>query len=308
MLFSCSGEEKKGGTLTEGVAAVVNGESILMTQVDQVVAQWRKSPNPPADMGLPITELRKNALDQLVDRILLYQEAVKKGHEADSTQVDARIQQFRSQFPTQEAQDRALGPLGVDLEGLKRIYWQDLSIQAYIQRDVVPSIDVSEEACQQYFDANQSQFQAGEKVHARHILFLVDEAATPEEETEVSTRALQILERAQKGEDFTKLAAEHSEGPSGPRGGDLGYFERGQMVPPFEAAAFSLKVGEVSDLVRTQFGFHIIKVEDRQEGTDVPFDSAAPRIRSFLQQQGVNDRLAALVQELKQGADIQTNL
>lgn len=309
-LVSCSKKDGKTESSSGGsaVAALVNGESISIGQVDRVVAQWRKAGQAPVDLTLPITQLRKSALDQLVDRLLLYQEAQNKGFEADSALVEMQIQQFTAQFPTEQAQANALRPMGLNVDGLREIYAQDLSIQNFIQQTVMPTVEVGDEDCQQYFQQNQQQFQMPERVRASHILFKVDETAAPEDEAEARAKAAQVLERARRGEDFAKLAEEFSEGPSAPRGGDLGYFQRGQMVPPFDAAVFSLDIGEISDIVRTSYGFHIIKLVDRQEPRVVSYDEAAPRIKSVLQQQGLNDRLQALVQELRRDADIQENL
>lgn len=306
---SCSkqGEEEQASP-TEGAAAVVEGEIISVGQVDRVVAQWRKAGQAPVDASLPIDELRKTALTQLVDRILLHKEAARKGFSADSALVERQMQQFQAQFPTQEARDNALKPMGLDMEGLRKMTEQDLSIQVFIQQEVMPSIDVGEDACRNYFEENQEQFKMPDRIRASHILFLVEETATPEDEAEAQAKATQILERVRSGEDFAQLAQEFSEGPSAPRGGDLGYFQKGQMVPPFEAAAFALEVGEISELVRTRFGYHVIKLVDRQEAGPVSYDEAAPRIKNVLQQQKLSDRLQALIQELREDADIQENL
>jgi peptidyl-prolyl cis-trans isomerase C len=306
---SCSkqGEDQETSPM-EDVAAVVEGETISVGQVDRIVAQWRKAGQAPVDASLPIDELRKTALTQLVDRILLHKEAARKGFSADSALVERQMQQFQAQFPTEEARDNALKPMGLDMEGLRKMTEQDLSIQVFIQQEVMPGIEVGEDACRSYFEENQEQFKMPDRIRASHILFLVEETATPEDEAEAQANAAQILERARSGEDFAQLAQEFSEGPSAPRGGDLGYFQKGQMVSPFEEAAFALDVGEISDVVRTRFGYHVIKLVDRQDAGPVAYDEAAPRIKNVLQQQMLGDRLQAIIQELRENADIQENL
>jgi peptidyl-prolyl cis-trans isomerase D len=116
-----------------------------------------------------------------------------------------------------------------------------------------------------YYEENIEMFREKKKVKARHILFKLDEDASEEKEKEVKEKALAVLGKARAGEDFAALAKAHSEGPTAKEGGDLGYFSEGDMVKPFEEAAFNLKKGEISDLVRTRFGYHIIKVEDVKE-------------------------------------------
>lgn len=126
-------------------------------------------------------------------------------------------------------------------------------------------VTITDQHLNDYYEDNLEMFKQQHQVNARHILFKLDEDATKEEEEKVKEKALAVLEKARKGEDFATLATKHSEGPSAKQGGDLGYFSKGQMVKPFEEVVFKMKKGEISDLARTPFGYHIIKVEDVKE-------------------------------------------
>jgi len=140
----------------------------------------------------------------------------------------------------------------------------------YVEIDPVAfkgRISVTEKEVQSFYEYNNEAYRQPEQVKARHILFKIGEGALKEAEDEVRKVAKEVLAKAHQGKDFATLAKEHSEGPTKSKGGDLGYFKRGQMTPPFEEAAFKLKKGEISDLVRTEFGYHIIKVEDIKEAT-----------------------------------------
>jgi peptidyl-prolyl cis-trans isomerase D len=127
--------------------------------------------------------------------------------------------------------------------------------------DTAEKSAIPEEDLESFYRENLSRYANPEQRSARHILIKTSEEDSEDALAEKKTRAAQILELARTGEDFAELAKQHSEGPSGPRGGDLGFFTRGRMVKPFEDAVFSLKEGEISDIVETQFGFHIIKLE-----------------------------------------------
>src|SRR5262245_30236799 len=129
-----------------------------------------------------------------------------------------------------------------------------------------------------YFDQHQEEYRLPERVTAQHILFKT-QGKKPEEIDAIQKKAREVLERAKKGEDFGKLAKQFSDDSSASRGGDLGSFGRGQMVPPFEQAAFSLGVGAISDLVKSDFGFHIIKVNEKQEGRLRPFEEMKEAVR-----------------------------
>jgi peptidyl-prolyl cis-trans isomerase D len=143
-----------------------------------------------------------------------------------------------------------------------------------LAKDFQPAAPASEAELRDYYDKNTAQFKTDRAVRARHILFRLAEGAPAAEEQKIRDRAQLVLAKARGGTDFAALAREFSQDSSGPAGGELGWFSPGQMVPAFEQAAFALKKGEVSDLVRTQFGFHIIKVEDTREAGTPTFEQA----------------------------------
>jgi peptidyl-prolyl cis-trans isomerase D len=136
----------------------------------------------------------------------------------------------------------------------------------------------TDDELREYYNQHQEEYRLPERVTAQHILFKVD-PKKPEEVEAIRTKATGVLERAKKGEDFGSLAKQFSEDSSASRGGDLGSFAHGQMVPEFDRVAFSLGKGAISDLVKTQYGFHIIKVNDKQEGRLRPFEEMKEAVR-----------------------------
>ncbi|MFQ5841435.1 MAG: SurA N-terminal domain-containing protein [Thermodesulfobacteriota bacterium] len=152
-------------------------------------------------------------------------------------------------------------------------------------KDYRKKVDISPEKIKAYYEANIDDFVIQEQVRARHILIKVPPDADSKKVEEARTRAEEILARAKRGEDFASLAEKYSEGPTAKKGGDLGYFPRGRMVKGFEDAAFSLKPGELSSVVRTQFGFHIIKLEDMKQERTQSLDEVRKSIESTLRDQ-----------------------
>jgi peptidyl-prolyl cis-trans isomerase D len=149
---------------------------------------------------------------------------------------------------------------------------------------------VSEDQIKDYYEDNLDTFKEKKQVKARHILFMLAENASTEEEEKVRQKATAVLEQARTGADFAELAKKNTEDPSGKEnGGDLGYFSQGQMVKPFEDAAFKLKKDEISGLVRTSFGYHIIKVEDVKEAKTKSVEEARPQILATLQKAATTD-------------------
>jgi len=143
-------------------------------------------------------------------------------------------------------------------------------------------VKITGKEIESYYEYNAKIYSQPKQVKARHILFKSDPGDSDEVKNNVKERAEKVLKKARKGEDFATLAKEHSEGPSKSQGGDLGYFKAGQMEPPFEEAAFALKKGEISDLVQTRFGYHIILVEDIKEAGTTPLEDVKEDITATL--------------------------
>jgi peptidyl-prolyl cis-trans isomerase D len=140
----------------------------------------------------------------------------------------------------------------------------------------------SEQQITEYYEDNQEMFKQEKEVKARHILFKLSKDTSEEEEKKIKEKALSVLKMAREGDDFAALAKEYSEGPTGEKGGDLGFFPQGRMVKPFEEAAFKMKKDEIGDLVKTSFGYHIIWVEDIREARMKSLDEAKKQITETL--------------------------
>ena len=150
-------------------------------------------------------------------------------------------------------------------------------------------VQVSENQLQEYYEDSIDSFKEKKQVKARHILFKVAENAPEEEQQKAKEKALEVLKKAQEGKDFAELAKKHSEDPLASEGGDLGYFSENQMVKTFEEAAFRLKTGEISEPVRTSFGYHIIKVEDVKEARTKSLEEVKGQILSQLTRTATSD-------------------
>ncbi|MBS1232769.1 MAG: PpiC-type peptidyl-prolyl cis-trans isomerase [Nitrospirae bacterium] len=166
----------------------------------------------------------------------------------------------------------------------------------YLKREVAQKVTVSDDEVKTYYDSHKDEFKTQEMVKARHILVRVENAASEDEKKKAKDKAEMYLKKIKDGEDFAKMAAEVSDDPgSKAKGGDLGFFPKGRMVKSFEDAAFALKPGETSGIVETQFGFHIIKVEDKKEPTIESFDAVKERIKQKLAQDRTRKELTDFI-------------
>jgi peptidyl-prolyl cis-trans isomerase C len=166
-------------------------------------------------------------------------------------------------------------------------------------------VQITDEESKTFYDTNPQLFQPPERVKASHILIKVDEGASEEKKAEALKKIKEIQQKVQKGEDFAALAKTYSEGPSAPRGGDLNYFGRGQMVKPFEDAAFSMKPNETSDIVETKFGYHLIKVVDKQPAKKIVYADAKNKINKHLKDQKLRTDRQLYFDKLKKDAKIE---
>jgi peptidyl-prolyl cis-trans isomerase C len=290
--------------------AVVNGAVISRADYDSEIARFERqmTMSGRAPDTQELSEMKKRVLDGLIDRELLKQETVKKGISVDDKEVDQQLATLRQRFSSEKEFTDTLAKMNVTEAGLKTQLRQDLAIKQLIDQQIASKVTVTPEEVKTFYTSHPELFKASEMVRASHILIKADPNASPEDKAKARDRISAIQQRVKKGEDFAALAKESSECPSSANGGDLDYFQRGQMVGPFEDAAFALKPGTVSDIVETQFGYHLIKVTDKKDASTVGFDEIKGKIEEYLKQQKVNEQLAQYVGQLKNGAKIETFL
>lgn len=299
--------EKTAAVADSGVAALVNGKSITMSAVKTAVrntAIGMGGNNMPTEKLM--AQLGPRILDQLVSGELLYQEAIKEGFKPSEKKVGESFDKLAGQFPTKDQFKVEMEKRGFTEASLRKNIGRQITIQDFLDKTIVSGISVTDKEAKEKYDSDPDAFREKEQVKASHILINVAKDASKEEKDKALARATELAKKArEKGSDFAALARKNSEGPSAPSGGDLGYFERGRMVKPFEDVAFGMKVGEISNPVLTQFGYHVIKLIDRKEARVVPFEEVKGRITSNLKNTRINKAIRKKIKELADQADIQ---
>jgi len=222
-------------------------------------------------------QLKENLLKQYVQGIVISNLAKKKGFDKNPE-------------------------LKEQLEMLKDNY---IAIE-YLKKEVVNKVEVSEEDIKSYYEIHKDEFKTPEMVRARHILIKTDTSASDNDKKKSREKAEDILKKIKAGEDFAKLASDLSDDTgSKTNGGELGFFPKGRMVKSFEDAAFSLKPGELSGIVETQFGYHIIKVEEKKESGMEPFDTAKEKIKQKLLPEPTKIKVAEFIEKAMKDANIE---
>ncbi len=242
-------------------------------------------------------------IDQLVSAELLYQAGAKLDVPNLDKQVAAKLADNKARFPSDAAFENALKSASLTQKELEGLIRRDLIITNLVEKEIASKAVVTDADAKKFYDENIDKFKQGESIRASHILCGVDPKATDAEKKKAREKAEALLKEIKAGKDFAELAKNNSTCPSKAQGGDLGFFGKGQMVPAFENAAFALKPGEVSNVVETQFGYHIIKVTDKKEAGVAKFDEVKNRIESYLKntkiQKGVMDYVAKLKEKAK---------
>lgn len=287
--------------------AVVNGVTISKETYDRELnffVRWA-APGGKKIPDVQMAQMKNDVLESLIDRELLYQESQKKGIQVKSEAVSDQLQKIQQRYPSKEEFNKLLSNMGLTESDVQMQIARGMAIQELIDKEVTEKIKVSDEETRSFYDKNPQLFQQPEQVKASHILIKVEADAPDDQKAEARKKIEAVQQKVQKGEDFAALAKTYSEGPSGPRGGDLGYFKRGQMVKPFEEAAFSLKTNETSEIVETRFGYHLIKVNDKKPAKKMTYAEVKDRLNDHLKKQKTDSETSAYIETLREDAKIE---
>jgi peptidyl-prolyl cis-trans isomerase C len=290
------------------VVARVNGTEIKRKELDAAVQAFtfqmahRGRPLPPGQG--PVVE--RDILDELIGRELLRQEGSKHIPADIDKKVQEQIDQVTAQVGGEEQLKKTLAETGITPDEYAKRVRDNVIIRVAIDSLVDKEVKIAPEEVRAYYDKNPDQFKQPETVRASHILIRCAPDATDEVKKEKRTQIESVRALVKGGEKFADVAKKFSEDPgSAPNGGDLGFFGRGQMVPEFDAAAFSLKTNEVSDVITTQFGYHVLMVTGHKPAQTIPFDQVKDDLAKFLKQRKGNDITRDQVASLRKAAKVE---
>jgi peptidyl-prolyl cis-trans isomerase C len=285
------------------VLARVNNEEVKKVDFDRLLTDivLNNGPVPPDRRD----EIMRRILDELVTYTVLKQEAAARHVEVTDAEVDQQVEVLRQQSGSEENFKKALAARKLTLAKLKSDARIQVAIGKMVNAQVQTATAATDAEAKAFYDQNLDKFKRDEEVKASHILILVDASADDAAKAAAKAKMEQVLKRAKGGEDFAALARENSQDGSAAQGGDLGYFPRAKMVKPFADAAFALKPGEISDIVTTQFGLHIIKTTDKKPASTVPLEEASPKVKEFLTGQKKQQQAQAFIAGLRQKAKIE---
>ena len=292
------------------IVAKVNDEIITFSELEKVVFSMEKvNTGDESEKRRIFNKAKKNVLNKIIEQKLQLHYAKLNRLEASKNDIDNAIEDIK----TKNNFSDELFKTTLEREGLTfKIYRdslkQQITLSKVLNAEVRSRIKINEKEVESYYLKNKKKFLKPVEIKAYHIIFVVSDKDTKAKSMKQKKKALRVLKLARKGDDFIELARTHSEGPSKNSGGDLGWVKKGAMISSFEDAAFSLRKGEISGLVKTDYGYHIIKVVDRRKAKNGTLDEARDEIKNVLFKNKYEDIYDKWMGELKKNAFIEVYL
>lgn len=301
--------------MVDRVAAVVNNDIVAFSEVEQRAAPELARVNSIAKTPEEREKLRNQVLHETLDGLIgdkLMEAQIKELQiDVSDAEVQAGIDDVKkaNNFSDDAQLEDTLRQQGLTMASYKDFMKKHLAKLKLMNLKVRNKIKVSEQDLKAEYARYTQQESEDPEVHVRHIVVLLPKTATPEQVEKARLKAVALAVEARKpGVNFAELAKKKSEGPSAENGGDLGYFRHGVMLPEFEKTAFALKVGQVSEPVRTAFGWHVLKVEDRRAAATKPFDEVKDMLRDRLLKNQMDHYTAEYVKDLRQQATVDVKI
>jgi len=288
---------------SEDVAIIVNGSEIYTWELALLLPQIQSEMeaqglDPKGDVVI------RSVLQRAVDSRLLAQEASRRGIVPNAERINEKMDRMARGVGGRANLEADLVKSGITYSQLLSTVRQADLVQTLVESEVAAAAQLTPEDISAYYNNNIARFKNQDKIHTRHILFLVKPEDDAVRKQAARDKASAAHARAVAGEDFAALAIELSDGPNASDGGDLGFTARGQMVEAFDEVVWTLEAGEISEVVESHLGYHVIKVEEIAIGPTVPLDEVRPVVEDLLRQQRIAEVLSGLVTELKASAEI----
>ncbi|MBZ0169734.1 Chaperone SurA precursor [Candidatus Methylomirabilis lanthanidiphila] len=313
LLLSILVTSNSGAVILDRVVAVVNDDVITLTEVQEEGLQAIRSivrDTLGAERERQLRSTERQVLDELILRRLQLQEAKKEKIEASPAEVQSAIEELkkRNGLTSDEDLRTALSREMLSEEQFRRGILEQVILTKLVARQVRSKVVVLDEEVQQYYEQRQDQFREIPQFKIRHLLVTVPPQATSSEISRAKNRIEEAQTLLKKGTNFSTVAKQYSEGPLASSAGEIWAMKRGELAPELEQAALALPIGQPSDIITTQAGFHLIVVEERFSGRTLSFDQVKDRLRAILFDQKTETKFKEWIESLRTKANVEMKL
>jgi parvulin-like peptidyl-prolyl isomerase len=309
--FLLFGSLSSSEAVVDCIVAVVNQEIITLSEVEKWAGPFQEEiqTKDRLERRERVREVYRKVLEKLIEEKLIDQEVKRSGVKVTSKEIEGALEEVkRRNAATQEDLEKALANEGLTLEAYKKEIEKRLQRMKLINWAVKVESQAGEREWRDFYQKNIDRYRSNESYRPSQILFLVPKGATPEEIREIRKKCEKVLEKVKGGEDFGEMVLLYSEDISAKDRGDLGYFKKGELLPEFEKEALRLQVGEVSGIIRTNFGFHVIKLLDRKGGTPPPFEEVMEKVKADYYEKEMEKAFQQFLSTLKEKSVIEIKL
>jgi peptidyl-prolyl cis-trans isomerase C len=290
------------------VVARVNDQDIkrdvIYRELNKAIQSYKKK-----GMSLNADQLKtaaKKLTDDEIGRTLLLQRGKTIGIAVTPERVDKKLGEVKASFKSDSVFEHKLKDSGMTLDQYREELRTDLIMDQVIKKEVESKIKIGEQDLKNYYEKNSAKYRTQDKARASVILIKSPHGSSPERERKVRKKMASILTQINAGTEFEGLAKKFSQDSLASKGGDLGFFEKKKMFPPFSERAFSMKVGEVSEVFKTKHGYHILKVTDKKPGVSRSFENEKENIHKTLVERKSAQATHTYIETLKKQADLKT--
>ncbi len=312
LFFLLYGLVSPSEAVVDRVVAVVNQEIITFSEVEKMSRslQVEIQTEDRLERRERVQEIFRKVLEKLIEEKLIDQEAKKSGIKVTSKEVEGAIEEVKRRYAVdQENFEKLLAAEGVTLETFKKEIEKQILRTKVINWAVKVEPTAGEKELRDFYQKHIDRYRVNESYRISHILFPIPKDASLEQSREIRKRSQKVLERIKGGEDFGEMALLYSEDPSSRKdGGDMGYFKRGELLPTLEREALRLQVGEVSGVIRTEFGFHIVKLLDRKGGEPPSFEEVKEKVQADYYDREMEKAYLQFLSKLKEKSVIEIKL
>jgi peptidyl-prolyl cis-trans isomerase C len=286
--------------------ALVNGKAISKIQYERRLSVFKKRA---AHKGrelkdADLTTAKNRILEDLIDAEVLYQQSQKEGIKVNDQTINKQIEKIKKRFPDETAYKKAIERMHISEKEFRTDIQRAFAIKQLLDTNVRQKITVTDQECKKYYNNNQNLFKQTEQVKLSQIWIKVTPNSDESKKIQARKKIETIQKKIKQGEDFGKLAKTYSDGFAAKHEGVLGYIDRGHMEKPFEDAAFSLNVGEVSGILENQSGYYLIKVTDKKPAGIIPYKEVLPMIERQLKKEKKKTETQSYIENLKKSAKI----